>query len=265
MKPLFYSGLLCISYLFCNQLYAQNTMYIAHRGASYDSPENTLAAVKLAWDKNADAVEIDVHLSKDNRIMVIHDKDTKRTSGEKLVVKDTNSDELRKMDVGGFKGSDFKGEKIPFLEEVIESIPAGKKLFIEIKCGTEVLPFLKDLVDKRDKIGQLVIIGFDFEVVEKAKNLIPSVPAYWLHYNVMGEYDKKWIKKAKQAGLDGLNFRFKGITPGYAKAVHEAGLKIFTWTVDDPKEAKRLSELGIDGITTNRPEWLKNQVLSEIR
>ena len=62
MKPLFCFGLLCISYLFCNQLYAQKTMYIAHRGASYDAPENTLAAVKLAWDKNADAVEIDVHL-----------------------------------------------------------------------------------------------------------------------------------------------------------------------------------------------------------
>ncbi|MCK4345821.1 MAG: glycerophosphodiester phosphodiesterase [Bacteroidales bacterium] len=265
MKTIFYLGLLSVSSLFCFNLYAQNTMYIAHRGASYDAPENTLAAVKLAWDKNADAVEIDVHLSKDNRIMVIHDKDTKQTSGEKLVVKNTNSDELRKMDVGGFKGSDFIGEKIPFLEEVIETIPAGKKLFIEIKCGTEVLPFFKDLVDKSGKISQLVIIGFDFEVVEKAKNLIPSVPAYWLHYNVMGEYDKKWIEKAKQAGLDGLNFRFTGITSGYAKAVHKAGLKIFTWTVDDPKEAKRLIELGIDGITTNRPEWLKNQVLSGIR
>ncbi len=264
MKQLFCFGLLCASSLFGNQLYAQNTMYIAHRGASWDAPENTLVSVKLAWQKNADAVEIDVHLSKDNRIMVIHDKDTKRTSGEKLVVKDTNSDELRKMDVGGFKGSDFMGEKIPFLEEVIETIPAGKKLFIEIKCGTEVIPFLKDIVDKSGKIGQLVIIGFDFEVVEKAKNLIPNVPAYWLHNNVMGEYDKKWIEKAKQTGLDGLNFRFKGITPGYAKAVHEAGLKIFTWTVDDPEEAKRLSELGIDGITTNRPEWLKKQVLSEI-
>jgi len=265
MKQLFCFGLLCASSFFGNQLYAQNTMYIAHRGASYDAPENTLAAVKLAWDKNADAVEIDVHLSKDNRIMVIHDKDTKRTSGEKLVVKNTNSDELRKMDVGGFKGSDFMGEKIPFLEEVVETIPAGKKLFIEIKCGTEVLPFLKDLVEKSSKKEQLIIIGFDFEVVEKAKNLIPNVPVYWLHVNVVGEYDKKWIEKAKQAGLDGLNFRFKGITSGYAKAVHKAGLKIFTWTVDDPKEAKRLIELGIDGIATNRPEWLKNQVLSEIR
>jgi len=261
MKTIFYLGLLYVSSLFCFNLYAQNTMYIAHRGASYDAPENTLVSVKLAWQKNADAVEIDVHLSKDNRIIVIHDKDTKRTSGEKLVVKETNSDELRKMDVGGFKGSDFIGEKIPFLEEVIETIPAGKKLFIEIKCGTEVLPYLKDIVEKSSKKEQLMIIGFNFEVVENAKNLIPGVPAYWLHFNVVGEYDKKWIEKAKQAGLDGLNFRFKGITPGYAKAVHEAGLKIFTWTVDDPKEAKRLIELGIDGITTNRPEWLKNQVL----
>jgi glycerophosphoryl diester phosphodiesterase len=262
MKPFFCLGLLCISFQFCFNLNAQNTMFIAHRGASYDAPENTMAAVKLAWAKNADAVEIDVHISKDKRIMVIHDKDTRRTSGEKLVVKNTNSSELRKVDVGGFKSKNFVGEKIPFLIEVIETIPSGKQLFIEVKCGTEILPCLKEIINNCGKKEQIVIIGFNFKLVEKVKNLLPDVLCYWLHFNVMGSYDLKWIEKAKHAGLDGLNFRFKGITPEFTNAVHKAGLKMYTWTVDDPREAKRLIGLGIDGIITNRPEWLKNSLLN---
>ena len=85
---------------------------IAHRGASHDAPENTLASVELGYEQGADAVEIDIHLSKDNRIMVNHDKDTKRTAGNNLTIKDSNSAELRKLDVGSWKNKKYKGEKM---------------------------------------------------------------------------------------------------------------------------------------------------------
>ena len=114
--------------------FSQNTI-IAHRGASYLAPENTVAAAKLAWELGAGAVEVDVHLSKDNRVMVIHDKDTKKTcSGKKnLTIESTPSILLRDLDAGIWKGEEFKGEKIPFLSEIIETVPDGKILVVEIK------------------------------------------------------------------------------------------------------------------------------------
>lgn len=243
-----------------NIVIAQNVEIIGHRGASFDAPENTLASVNLAWKLDADAAEIDVYLSKDNKIMVIHDKDTKRTAGEKLIVKESIASDLRKLDVGSFKSPDYKGEKMPFLHEVIETIPEGKKLFVEVKCGTEILPFLKESFKESGKIDRLVIISFDFNVVAGAKKIMPEVPAYWLHFNLSGEYSTKWIEKAKEANLDGLNFRYKGISEEFIKSVHDANMKIYTWTVDDPEEAAKLSGFGIDGITTNRPCWMKKEL-----
>jgi len=234
--------------IFINMITPQNVVIIGHRGASFEAPENTLASVNLAWKFDADAAEIDVYLSKDNKIMVIHDKDTKRTAGKKLVVQESMASDLRKLDVGSFKSPDYKGEKIPFLSEVIETIPEGKQLFVEVKCGTEILPFLKESFGESGKIDRLVIISFDFDVVTGAKKIMPEVPAYWLHFNLSGEYSTKWIEKAREANLDGLNFRYKGISEGFIKSIHDADMKIYTWTVDDPEEAahkpSRLDEKG---------------------
>ena len=82
-----------------------------------------LASVRRAWEKGADAAEVDVYLTKDNRIVVIHDDSTKRTTGVDLKVRETTSEELRKLDAGGWKGEEFAGEKIPFLEEVLATVP----------------------------------------------------------------------------------------------------------------------------------------------
>ena len=96
-------------------------IFIAHRGASYLAPENTVAAVNLAWELGADAVEVDVFLAKDNRVMVNHDKDTKRTAAGKknMVIRNTPSQVLRNLDVGRWKDEKYKGEKMPFLSEKI--------------------------------------------------------------------------------------------------------------------------------------------------
>jgi glycerophosphoryl diester phosphodiesterase len=252
--------LITAGWLFCHLVMAQNYLIIAHRGASHEAPENTLAAVNLAWEKGADAVEVDVHLSRDLEIMVIHDKDTRRTTGEKHVVKVTGSDVLRSLDAGRIKNERFAGEQIPFLEEVLNTIPPGKKLFVEIKSDERIISYLEAVVKSHEKSTQVVLIGFDFKTMEKAKKRMPDLPVFWLHSSATGGYRHSHIERAKAAGLDGLNFHYRGLRKGYIDSVHAAGMEMYTWTVDDPQVALRLIKSGIDGITTNRPGWLRENL-----
>lgn len=157
-------------------LFAQQT-YIAHRGASYLAPENTVASANLAWELGADAVEVDVYLAKDNRVMVIHDKDTKRTSSGKknLVIEDTPSMVLRDLDVGSWKDEKFKGEKIPYLSEIIKTVPEGKQLVVELKSGREVIPHLQRVVEKSGKEDQVIFISFGWKTILETKKRFPII------------------------------------------------------------------------------------------
>jgi len=243
---------------------------IAHRGASYLAPENTMSSVMLGWEKEAD-VEVDVYMSKDKQIVVIHDASTKRITGTDLKVKETTSEELRRLDFGSFKGKDFAGEQLPFLTDVLDAIPPGRKLYVEIKCGKEVLPSLKKLIIESGKISQVVIIGFDLETVTKSKEML-DVPTYWLRGTEKVKETKQWIphdpelvQTARNNGLDGLDVHYAGVTREFVDAAKAAGQKLYVWTVDDPDEARRLVSLGVSGITTNRPEWLREQLKNKGR
>lgn len=236
---------------------------IAHRGASHLAPENTLAAVKLAWSLGADVVEVDVHLTKDRRIVVIHDPTTLRTSGTDLLVAETDSSRLRELDVGGHTHTDFVGERIPFLEEVLETVPADRRLFIEVKSGPEILAFLDETLIRSGKRTQVAIIGFDLPTMKAARELMPDVPAHWLCDKKVWSSAGEIVKAAKDSGLAGMNVHWSGVTWRFARRVRKAGLKLYAWTVDTAAEADRLDGLGVDGITTNRPGWLKNRIFAQ--
>jgi len=240
---------------------------IAHRGASAAAPENTVAAEQLAWTMDSDCVEVDVHLTLDDRVVVIHDGTTKRTAGVNLEVRQATAEALRALDVGSFKGEKYRGEKIPFLEEIVEAVPPGKNLYIEIKCGPEVLPWVREIIDRSGKRSQMVIIGFNLETMAQSKKLMPDRPTYWLRGTVkdketgrMVPHDPEWIHLAKERRLDGLNVHFGGVTQDFCEAVRASGLGMYVWTVDDPAEAKRLHGLDVDGITTNKPDLLRREL-----
>lgn len=246
--------------LLLTMILSAQQQFIAHRGASYLAPENTVAAANLAWKLGTDAVEVDVHLSKDNRVMVIHDKNTKRTcSGNKnFKVAKTPSTVLRELECGSWKDEKYAGEKIPFLSEVIETVPAGKTLVVEIKCGSGVLPHLKRCIDRSGKEEQIVFIGFGWNTILNTKAVFPDNKCYWLSAIKPGL--KKKMKKAAEAGLEGVNLRHKIIDEKTMRIAQRNNLEMLTWTVDDPEEARRLTEIGVTGITTNRPKWLKEQM-----
>ena len=241
---------------------------IAHRGASYDAPENTLSALTLGWEQGADADELDVHLTKDGQIVVIHDADTKRTTGVNKVVSDSTLEELRGLDAGSWKGTKWKGETIQTLAEALETLPEGKRVFIEIKCGPEILPALERVLRASGKKPeQLVLIGFNHATMEKAMKRFPECPIYWLAgYKADKRTGRRpeietLIKKARSAGFNGLDLDFEfPITPKFVSKVNSAGLRLYVWTVDDPAVAARLAAAGVDGITTNRPGWLRERL-----
>lgn len=231
---------------------------IAHRGASFIAPENTVAAANLAWESGADAVEADIYLTKDNKIIVCHDSNTKRTTGEDFVIKDTESSVLRKLDAGSWKSDIYKGEKLPFLEEIIETAPVNKELVIELKCGSEVLPYLKETITKYYKNKKFVFIAFDFQTISDTKKTFPENSCYWLCGNkVLLETN---MSKVTEAGLDGFSLNYGIINKDVADRIRRMNLELYTWTVDKPEEANRLISLGVKGITTNRPGWLREQI-----
>lgn len=238
---------------------AQNT-FIAHRGASYMAPENTLASAKLAWELGVDAVEVDVYLSADNRVVVIHDKTTKRTSGGQANYKvaKTNSDVLCGVDVGAYKSDKYAGEKIPYIEQIIKTVPEGKTLVVEIKCGAEILPALKKAVGQSGKKGQIVFISFGWKTILETQKVFPENKCYYLKMFSAGLARR--MRLAAKNGLTGVNLNHKIINSKVMQRANELGLEVLAWTVDEPAEAKRLNGLGVTKITTNRPKWLKEQL-----
>lgn len=239
---------------------------IAHRGASYDAPENTVAAIKLAWEQKADGSEFDIYLTKDRQIAVIHDATTKRTAGVDRKVAETALPELRLLDVGKWKNPKFAGEKIPTLDEMLATVPDGKAAYIEVKCGPEIVPELtRVLKATKLKPAQLPVISFNAAVIAAVKAARPDIPAYWLvsldRKGAKPPTAAELIAKAKELRADGLDLSATAsLDEAFAAEVKKAGLKLYVWTVNDAAVAKRMAKLGVDGITTDRPAWLREQL-----
>lgn len=244
--------------------------WIAHRGESFLAPENTLAAYNLAWKLGgADAGELDIHLTKDGQLILSHDKDTKRTTGVELQIKDSNLEQLCALDAGSWKDPRYAGEKMPTLSEALATIPARKRMFIEIKVGPEAIPELVRVIKSSSKSAQqLPLISFNADALREAKKALPDHKCYFLSGFKQDKETKKWTPKiddliatAKEINADGLDLQYKPpLTAKAIQAIKEANLEIYAWTVDDPADARKLIDSGIMGITTNRPTWLREQI-----
>jgi glycerophosphoryl diester phosphodiesterase len=242
---------------------------IAHRGESYDAPENTMAAFHLAWKRNVKAIELDVHLTKDGQLVICHDKDTNRTTGREFVIKESRLEQLRPLDAGRWKDERWSGEKMPTLAEALATIPNGARCFIEIKVGPEAVPAtVKAIRECAKSPKQLAIISFKAETVAEAKRRLPEIDAYFLADFKQDKETGAWspsvdelIQQAKQVRADGLDLSYKGpVDRAFVKRIKEAGLKCYVWTVDEPAIARQFADWGVDGITTNRAAWMATQL-----
>ncbi len=227
------------------------------------SPENTLAAFRLAFEQGADGIEGDFYLTRDGQIVCIHDSNTERTGDKMLDVLTSTLEELRQVDVGSKKDKKFAGEKIPTLSEVLAVVPKGKEIYIEIKCGPEILPALKrDLAKAKLEPAQVAIISFGHNVIAAARKELPELRAFHIvgfnHKKDTGELQPaladvvERLNAAHASGLDaGGPADF--FTSQTVRTVRDAGFEFHSWTINDEPTARLLQQLGVDSITTNRP------------
>ena len=236
---------------------------IAHRGASKEAPENTVAAAKLGFEKGADAVEVDVWLSKDGHPVVIHDSTTKRTTGVDKKVKDMELSELQALDAGSWFDEKFANERIPTLDQILEARSSEGVIVIEIKDKDPALiPAIAVSLERTASTpDQTALIAFDFDTLKAAKERLPDYRAYWLHgYKKKAGTDgnpaiDELITKTKDAGFEGLNLHYDWpIDEAFVEKIHEAALELYIWTVNNRLEIRNLMEAGVDGITTDRPD-----------
>ena len=234
-------------------------MIVAHRGASKDAPENTLEAFRLAWLQNADAIEGDFRLTKDDQIVCMHDENTLRTCGEKLIVSESSYSELCRLDAS-FQFDNIPSQSVPLLSDVFKTVSDNKAVYIEVKCGPEIVPALiTAIINSNLRKEQISIIAFDTSVIKALKSVAPHIKANLLYDVALPVDSSELLDRLKNTKADGLgsnNMNSKELID----VITQAGFEYHSWTVDDYKTAKKLLEWGVNSITTNRPGYLKQQL-----
>ncbi|MBS7249260.1 MAG: glycerophosphodiester phosphodiesterase [Candidatus Freyarchaeota archaeon] len=217
-------------------------LIIAHRGASFYEPENTLRAVKRALEFGVDGVEIDVRSTIEGNIVVIHDETVERTTNGGGRVRDMSLVELRSLDAG-------KGEKIPLLEEVLELVGNKAMLIIELKTGG-IEERVLSIVEKYNALDRVMFSSFIHGSVKRVKELNSRVKTGV----IIRSSPINPSVLALDARAENICAFYKYVSWEMVQNVHGHGLNIFAWTVDDANTAENLIMLGVDGIVTNKPD-----------
>ncbi len=248
----------------CTSRPGTDPLIVAHRGASWDAPENTLPAFLLAWEQGADAIEGDFFLTADGEIVCIHDRHTGRVSDSHMVVSESSLADLRKLDVGSWKGEEWENTRIPTLAEVFEIVPEGKKIFVEIKPGPEILPRLYEEIDHAGlDADQIIIISFNSDVIRHIKSDRPEHKAYWL--SGFREDDQgnpvpglgSILQVLEETGADGFSSHHGMVTKEIIDGVKNEGYEYHVWTVNDGNTAVEFLQYGARSITTDRPGYIR--------
>ncbi len=240
---------------------------ISHRGANKHAPQNTLPAFEKSIQIVVDGFETDIHVTKDGIPVVCHNYTIDETSDGKGLIADMTLDELRKYDFGSYFSSDFKGTKIPTLEEFLTLCERAdiEILNIELKSPkqgeTGIVQKTIDAVKAHGLFDKLIISSFDAKLLVEAKQIDSSCRTGLLYSLQTFSSAKVFFMPATYASsikADALHPHFIHVTPGYVSRAHKKGIKVNVWTVDKEFLVKYLLLCGVDGIITNIPEMVKS-------
>ena len=230
-------------------------LVIAHRGASGHAPENTLAAFRRAVALGASFIETDLHLSRDAHFVAIHDDTVNRTTNGQGKVHDLTLVDLRRLDAGSWFGSEFSGERIPTLEEILEFSKKNDVVFyLELKpagaWGGEHA--LIGALRESGEIARTIVISFDAGIIAALRKIEPTLMTGLLFD---GQTDQP-LERAVEVGARQLAVRGDLVTPALIAEAHKRDLQIVCWTVNQPAHMRMLIEAGADGIMSDYPDRL---------
>ena len=233
---------------------------LAHRGCSSLAPENTLASFRAAKQHGASGVELDASLLSDNTVVVFHDEKVDRCTDGTGLLHDFTLDEIRKLDAGSWFSPQYKGEKVPTLDEtltLLNEINLDLNLEIKSRIGEEKLITgeIQKILKSHSAFTQnnLLLSSFNYTALQYARELFP-------HANIAILYEDRlpdaWLQQARDIDACAINLNVEHASKETIQSVQTEKYKTYIWTVDAIDEAERLKKLNVNGIITNRPQDL---------
>jgi glycerophosphoryl diester phosphodiesterase len=213
---------------------------IGHRGVMGVEPENTLRSFVHAEQSGMDAIELDLHLSKDGSLVVMHDAEVDRTTDGRGAIADKTVGELRELDAG-------QGERIPLFDEVLDAVRSPLQAEIKDAAAARALA---DVMRRRNLAGRVEVSSFHDEAVAEIASLVPGVRTAL----IAGRWGTDVVNRAKAVGAATVALNIRRLTLETVERAHEEGLKVLGWVVNTQDHLRFVRALGLDGATTDFPE-----------
>lgn len=264
MLGIFLNGLYL--YLDFNNRYKLNILYsslpeiTAHRGASSQAPENTMAAVRLAVENQADIVEIDIRQTKDGKFILMHDENLKRTTGYDAKVGDMDYADIEKLDASMHFDDEYAGEKIPTLDELLE-YAAMEDVFLNIelkpsKTDKDYASGVISLIEQYERISRCVVASSSYELLKEVKHINPDIKTVYIMTMAIGELgDMEYA--------DVYSVRYNFLTASMVRNAHRHGKEVYAWTINSEETIRDIMALDVDSIITDKPYATKKIVYDE--
>jgi len=236
---------------------------VGHRGNAGEAPMNTLVGIEQALEMGVDVVEVDLRVTLDQEIVLLHDATVDATTNGRGRVSEMTLSELKRLDAGSWKGEAFRGERIPTLRETIELVRGRALLNLDMKVP-QAIPLAVQVLREMDFLRDAVVSGCTEAEAKRVRDEEPRLPVCLdsddelLSLSTKDEdrFIETAIDRALSAGLNGLNFNHVSVTPRLVRAARMRGLAVWTWTVDHPARMRELADMGVDSITSNYPRRL---------
>lgn len=253
---------------------------VAHRGGAAYAPENTMAAFMNGFELKADFIELDVAMTMDGVLVVIHDDTVDRTTDGTGKVAELTYDYIRTLDAGSWFSSEFAGEHVPTLGEVFDTFRGKIGILIEIKDPTFYPGIEQKVADElikrnmhKPENGKIIVQSFNFDAVQLFHTILPEVPVGVLTYLVSHHTPQALAEFATYAdyvnpflGASGYPSYIDHVTPDLIDRIHQYGMGIMVWTVDNPADIAWLVKSQVDGIITDNPDYVpRNKVKPSLR
>ena len=231
---------------------------IAHRGFSGQAPENTLVAIRQAIEVGADMVEIDVTVTADGHVILLHDETLDRTTNGQGLPTSMTLDEIRELDAGSWFAPEYAGEGIPTLIEALETVKDRILINVEIKSEAVehgVVPKVAALIVEHEMLDQVVVSSFSPEALTQMKTVDPAVITATL-FNKELHTDRDPLEIIQEVGSRGFNISGKRLTDAMVERCHKHGFPVAVYTVNEPNELLLLMEMGVDAVFTDHPDLM---------